>query len=132
MVQVFESDYISIHYLDELKTIRTIWKRNPSSEEYRKAHQESLKGILDFKAIQTCANVTFQGAISPVDRKWFEEAILSQCRMSGLKRNAVIVGKDIFSQYYVENVKKRALHYSIEMRYFDSQEEAEKWLKQSL
>ena len=101
-------------------------------------HKEVFNEVLQL--IQANPTYTYisdireQGVLSDVSRRWMETELLPAAILAGLKKVAVIVDEEIFSQFFVKPQKaarKDSPQY-LEFRYLYSMEEAKTWATEVL
>jgi len=106
--QVFyESDAVTI-WFDAVNFVSTlVWKRVPSSEEYRDGLTRNLEIFRTYKCSGCIADVRKLGLVSKADRTWFVKKILSEAPEIGLEKFIIVHdsndGKD---DAYFEEMRK--------------------------
>lgn len=124
----FENEVITIHYLEDINTIKAVWKKQPSNEQYRDGFLKCLDSVEKYTPLHWLSDISKQGIIGSESRQWMEQNTLPKVIKMGLKNVAVIVDQDIFKNYYLNRIKKTG-ESLINMEYFASQEDALEWIK---
>lgn len=132
MPLIYDEKYVNILYIPERKTLKVIWKGEVSSPNYH----DTFDFVMDFLSTNNVENYltdsTNQGLISPKDRQWFQDTVVPHAVKHGMKRAAIVVGKDVFKKYYFETIKKTTVQFGMEMRYFPTVNEAEAWIEEDM
>ncbi len=113
--QVFyESDaatiwFDAVHYVSTL-----VWKRKPTSEEYRDILTKNLEVFKTYKCDSCLADVRRLGIVSDEDRNWFVNNIFGEAQEIGLKKFIIVRNRDDGKDdQYFANMKKAAEAYNI-------------------
>ncbi|MBL3654635.1 STAS/SEC14 domain-containing protein [Fulvivirga sediminis] len=119
--------FASITFEKELNTIVVIWKKIPSEEIYRGVFSQALIELHSKGADKWLSDIRKQGVVSPSNTQWLQEELLPKAVNAGLRRIAIIAEKDVFKQFYIDNIKT-SISDTSEIQYFDNEEGARKWL----
>lgn len=103
----FESD-VAILWFDAVNYISTlVWKKEPSSEEYKEVLSRNLEIFRTYNCYGCIADVRKLGIVSETNRNWFIDNILSDAPEIGLQKFIVVHdsndGKD---DEYFEGMRK--------------------------
>lgn len=103
----FESD-VAILWFDAVNFISTlVWKKEPSSEEYKEVLSRNLEIFRTYNCFGCIADVRKLGMVNETDRNWFISNILSDAPEMGLQKFIVVHnsndGKD---DKYFEGMRK--------------------------
>jgi signal transduction histidine kinase len=103
----FESDAATV-WFDAVNFASTlVWKRKPTSEEYREALSKNLEIFRTYKCHGCLADVRKLGHVSATDRTWFVKNILSDAPEIGMKKFIVVHDKeDGKDDAYYEEMRK--------------------------
>lgn len=123
--QVFhDTDVAKLYYNASLKICVVQWKRNVTSDEYRATLGVVLDSLKHHKTPGLISDITRRGMTTQQDHHWLFTMLEPEAFNNGL-RQVGIVGMD-----------KEALPFEREsrltVRVFDSMEEAELWMKETL
>ena len=124
----FENEVITIHYLEDINTIKAVWKKQSTNEQYREGFLKCLDSVKKYTPLHWLSDISKQGIIGSESRQWMEQNTLPKVIEMGLKNVAVIVDQDIFKNYYLNRIKKTG-ESRMNMEYFASQEDALEWIK---
>lgn len=126
-MELRNDDYSYISYEEDINAVHVVWKKIPSNDMYKDIFTTALNTIIDKKANKWISDIRKQGVVGPSNAKWLKEEILPKAIQAGLNKIAIVVEKDVFKKFYIDNVKT-IMSATAEMQYFDSEEEARKWL----
>lgn len=125
----FENEFIRMKYLPEKNYVEEIWKDFGEDDRIIIAKNKCLEM---FKTIKTPYYLTdvrdFKGA-SPETQRWVRDVWLPELYNVGVRKVALLVGKDIFANFSVNTVINGDYADKIDMQKFAAIEEAEKFLK---
>ena len=86
----FESDAVTI-WFDAVNFISTlVWKKEPSSEEYKEGLSRNLEIFRTYKCYGCIADVRKLGMVNETDRNWFINNILADALEIGMKKFIVV------------------------------------------
>ena len=106
--QVFyESDAVII-WFDAIYNISTlVWKRKPTSDEYRDGLTKNLEIFRTYKCHGCLADVRKLGVVDKEDRIWFVNNILSDANESGMQKFIIVHNSDDGKDdAYFEEIRK--------------------------
>ncbi|UII28160.1 STAS/SEC14 domain-containing protein [Fulvivirga maritima] len=119
--------FASIVFEKDMNAIVVVWKKIPSEEIYKGVFSQAVIELNSKGADKWLSDIRKQGVVGPSNTKWLQEEILPRAVKAGLRKIAIVVEKDIFKKFYIDNVKT-TMSETAEMHYFDNDEEARKWL----
>lgn len=126
---IADYDYAEISYDSEFSVGKIVWKRKPSSEEYRGSFIKILEYSQKNEVDNFLSDIRNQGVVSPDDRKWFETDMMPKAISAGLKRAGTIFDGNVFKKYYMNMIIKVSSKFGLPLRLFNSEEEAIEWFK---
>lgn len=126
----FTSDYLDIHYHDDINTVHLEWKTTPDSNEFKAGLNKGLELVKEKKAPNWIGDVRQMGAITEEDQQWSNEDWFPRALHAGLKNMAVLVSDDIFNQMAVDEIMKKVPETELTQQYFDDIKKAKNWLKE--
>ena len=130
MTVLFNHEKAVLRYNEETNSIELIWKKFQDEATYKLMFIKGVEALRETKATGWLSDIRNEGVVGPATSKWMQEEILPKAISYGLKRIAVVMETDIFKEFYVNNIKKKAG--TDKMRYFDSIESANEWLKEGV
>ncbi len=131
MIEIFNRHYARATYNTDYKCIEVVWHSNQTFEEYKLLFTRLLEFQRNsgFEITGYLSDITDQGIVSPESRKWFENVALPTAVSQGLKYAAVVFDASVFKKYYLNLILQIANVYRLQMKVFNSVEEARQWLK---
>lgn len=131
-VSVYENEFAEISYFPELKLSQVVWRGVVNSEEYRNVFTKAIEYTETHDFVNFLSDATIQGVISPSDRKWFQDVIVTKAIKQGLRFGAVVIKREPFKKYYM-NAILRILNRKtkINMKIFYDYDDALAWIKRN-
>jgi anti-sigma regulatory factor (Ser/Thr protein kinase) len=126
----FENESAQLYYDAYINNTVIIWKRNVSSDEYRKAFEVVLQTIKTYNTPGWIADLRNQGVISPQDQQWFISNVLKTAAENGLLRIATVGFNDPIRKDYYQRMISKTAEFGIELKVFESIEAAVSWMLQ--
>jgi hypothetical protein len=127
----YESAVIRISFYPEIKTIKSVWKKKPNTEEFKLSCLQGVEAIKEKKAVFYISDVVDQGPLSVENSNWFKENIGLRGFKAGLRCFLIIMGKDILKRMQIENLKTLTENTPYEVHYLNSEEQAFDWIKKN-
>jgi len=84
--------------------------------------------IIEHKATSWISDLTLQKPISEEDSKWVEINIIPTAIKNGISKAAFVVSTNHFKKLYSNNLAKNISSAGFVFEYFNSREEALKWI----
>ena len=130
MREILNNEFAQVSYNSQNNSIVAFWKKPSTSEAYQVIFSSILEKILEFKAIGLVIDIYHQGIVGTENRLWFQNEILPRAYRGGLKKIAAISPNDVFSRFYIDNVKQASITNSIgvEFQYFKDLNSAQEWI----
>ena len=135
MKTVFDSKYQKVDSYEEKQLLHFIFK--PETEEMTNQiyKDEYLKIIELFNNHTTRISKTlvdmrhFLFSMEPELQLWHNQNVFAAAIKMGMKKMAILVSTDIFTEVSVQQTVEEEKTQSFETKYFDSEEAAKKWLE---
>ncbi|GGG11106.1 hypothetical protein [Pontibacter amylolyticus] len=126
----FQNSFVKLSYDKILRLGKAEWRGRLHGAELREAYLLCHEMINRFSLISWLADDRLMGAISPADLKWSLEVHVPNMAKSSLKRFARIPSKFEKNREAVGVMinKGYTLDLSLELRDFEDEKEAMKWL----
>ncbi len=127
---LLDNQYAESSYIEEYKLAHLRWKtKNIPSDIYK----EAFTVLLDYSEIHGVVNFIadgrLSGAVSPANRKWFQNVAMSRADEVGLKRGAIVIKAEPFRKYYINQITKWASRKNnYVLKVFTDYEKAIQWL----
>jgi hypothetical protein len=125
---LFESDTISLNYLKTERLLELIWKKNPSSTEFREIFTSALQFAQSHKISFFLSDMRNEGLIDLNNLKWLESEIIPAAIKIGIKKIAMVSEETFYSTLYAEIIKKKLENSPIQVRILAVRNEATDWL----
>jgi len=114
-----------------MKLAQIVWQGVSVSLMYREVFSSVIEFTDNHDFVNFLSDARKQGAVSPEDRKWFQNTIVPQATKQGLRYGAVVIKKGPFKKYYMNMILKWLNRKSkIDMKIFYDYDEAKNWLKE--
>lgn len=132
-MEIYRDRFRSVSFEKNNKILYVEWfpeSEHITDEEYLDASRKTPEFALQNKAIGILMNtLNFRFVVVPEIQKKLNEEVIPQYLKNGVKKFAMLIPQQLFSQISIE----QAVDYSSNevkqnVRYFDSEEKAEKWL----
>ena len=125
---IYENEKVDIIYNPDFNNISIIWKKLHDEDTYKFVYETAYKAMIEYKATSLFSDIRNQGVVSPANSKWLQEELIPKAVKDGLKKVAVLMDADVFKKFYMNNISKALKKEGSFTKYFDSEEEAIKWL----
>ena len=125
----YESDTSVISFSKDKKLVKLEWRRNATPDEYRETFRNALELTKKYKLLFFISDIRKQGAVQIEEVKWLHYEIIQVAINSDLRKIAVILDDNFYSQIYYDAVKSKIRGTSIEMENFNSEDSALEWIR---
>ncbi len=125
----FDGEAAQIYYDADINNTVIVWKKNITSLEYRRSFQAVLHTLKTFNTPGWIADLRLQGKVADEDQRWFMSTVITEAVHCGLKRIAAVGFYDPIRKEYYERMKERTAELGIELRVFQTHEEAILWME---
>jgi len=126
---VYESEYSSVVYNARINSTRIIWKKQVTSEEYRKVFQKSVEIVKSYRTPYWISDFSHRGTITVHDQQWVVTKMMPEAVRNGLRKIAGIYDEPQIDTERFSTLKKIADSYGVEIKFFADREQAEKWIE---
>ena len=126
----YDSEAAQIYYDANLNNTVILWKRKIIGPEYRRAFQTVLHTLKTYRTPGWIADLRLQGKIEAEDQIWFLNTVIPEAKHNGLKRIAAVGFKDPIRTDYFQRMSARTHELDIELKVFDTIEEATAWMEE--
>ena len=132
-MEILEKDFVKITYDESTEIINVGWPVNPTSDEIRTGLNTGRDFVKENNVKKWLGNTTHMDAIDDADIEWINNHWFPTLLEAGIQKMAVIVSTNVFGKMAVEDIisKVETLN-GFESRYFDNEEEGEKWLENAI
>ena len=119
MKEILNNEFASISYDDISKSIIAIWKRPSTSEAYKLIFSKILESVPSLGVDAFISDIYHQGIVGIENRLWLQNEILPKAFRKGLRKVAIVTPNDVFSKFYIENIKKGKVAHSLDIDFQD-------------
>ena len=128
---LLEHTKATLSFNQDTNCIELIWKQFQDEQTYKMLFNKGLNSLIEKKATCWLSDIRNEGVVGPSTSNWMKTEILPVAFKNGLQKIAIVMDADVFKTFYVKNFEtiKEA---SLKMRYFDSIDDARKWLKEEV
>lgn len=127
-----DNEYGRIYYNARLNLCGIIWKRQPTSEAYRKIFEKSLEILRLYNTPFWISDLREQGRVPSEDQIWMLTTILPDAVNNGLSYVAVIFDPEQHNEDYLKRIDENLHNAGVKVKFFQSKNEAEAWLESVL
>jgi hypothetical protein len=125
---LFESDTISLNFFKTERLLELIWKKRPSSDEFRDIYTSAIQFAQNHKISFFLSDMRNEGLIDMQNLKWLEKEVIPAAIKIGIKRIAMVSEETFYSNLYAEMLKKKLENTTIQVRILGDINEAKAWL----
>lgn len=127
---IFEGEYSAVIYNARINCTRVIWKKQVTSEEYRKAFEKCIDIVRAYRTPFWISDLIQRGNITKDDQQWVINKMMPEAVRNGLRKIASIYdGTQEYDKEHFAQLDKIAKSYSVEIKFFTNRTEAEKWIE---
>lgn len=128
---VYESDFSTVIYNARINCIRIIWKKQVTSEEYRKVFEKSVDIVKSYRTPFWISDFSHRGTITAEDQQWVVTKMMPDAVRHGLRKIASIYDEQLHDTERFSHLEKIANSYGAEVKFFNDRVQAEKWIEGS-
>lgn len=128
---VYEDSNLRLEFVEEGRYLHETWWGRTPGETFARLLSIIVEKLNEHNADGLLLDAREHKGLGPDSQKLAAEAIGNYARNHGKLKEAIIVPKDVFSQFSVENYSKKLKEGEnpVDTRFFDSVDTAEEWLK---
>jgi hypothetical protein len=105
------------------------WRGYATSAQFREGTELMLDTLIRHNANKVLANVKDMVLIGLDDQHWLERDFIPRALAGGFRAIAMVRPAHYFNKVAVESVSYKVDQDKLKIRFFDSEEEAQRWLK---
>ncbi len=129
---VYQEKQVVLKHLVELKSSLIAWNGFPSHEHYKNAMEQAYELIKREGLSHWISDQRNLKTLSPDNQKWVNEVFIPKVlSTTPVKKVAIIVGKDIFTQAAMSRIKEALEKANLPIRYFEDMQSVEEWFGQA-
>ena len=131
-MQVYKSDYVTVYFHEHSSILESIWtelsvEMTPSLIKRELAARLDLVQKHKPKALLNNAK-KFYYRIPPDSQEWISKNVLQKYVEAGIRKSAYIISTDVIAQISIEQTIQEEVNRDYQIRYFDTKQQAFKWL----
>jgi len=115
-------------YLTDIEAVVNIFQGFLTPDEFKEVCLNGIDAMVHHKSAKIIADTRELEAMPEESQKWVQEVWFGKAGEQGLRTLAFIVPSDIFGQMSMEMTNEGANTGGIEIRYFDSLDNAKEWI----
>lgn len=119
----------TLFYNARINALGVIWKRQPTSEQYRQIFIKCLEMMMLYHTPYWISDLRKQGSIPVDDQKWMFKEIFPAAVQHGLQTGICIYDPEQHNENYRERLKNTSLALGVDTFFFQSQHSAEEWIE---
>ena len=128
-----EHKYYTIEFEEAKNIIKVVWKEaseNMTRTDFKEQQIIQTDCIIEKKSkLLFIDGRNFRFLVSPDLQEWTNNEQIPRALKVGLKKTAIILPKELFSQVSVEQTMEEEKAKSFETNYFDDEQKARTWLE---
>ena len=122
-------DVYKIYFDKDIDAVVMVWKGYSTSEQFREGTELMLNELIHNGCSKVLADLREMILIGMEDQKWLENRFLPRAINFGFKQIAIITPNAYFNKVAVESVSYKVDKEKLTINFFDSEEEAVRWLR---
>ncbi|MBN1117477.1 MAG: hypothetical protein JXA77_09750 [Bacteroidales bacterium] len=129
---VYEDENLRLEFVEKGRYLHETWWGRTPGETFKKLLDIIVKELKTNNANGLLLDAREHKGLGPDSQKLAAETIGNYAKAHGSLKEAIIVPKDVFSQFSVENYSKKIKETEnpVTTQFFDSVEKAENWLQE--
>ncbi|MGZ3862306.1 MAG: hypothetical protein ACXVPN_16785 [Bacteroidia bacterium] len=125
------SNTYNISYDNRLKAVIMKWEGYANSDQFREGTELMLNTLIQNRCSKVLASIQDMAIIGMDDQKWLDSTFLPRAIRFGFKEIAIVKPKSYFNQVAVVSVSQKINKEDLNTVFFDTEDEASKWLVQA-
>lgn len=121
-------NFLNISFDPSISTVVMQWKSFAKSEDFRTGLNEGLELLKSKGTSKWLADLRDLGTVAQVDQEWSNNDWYPRAIGGGIRKMAIVMPKSVISSMSVKNILTKVEGVNIETNYFDTVEEAKKWM----
>ncbi|MBS1602590.1 MAG: STAS/SEC14 domain-containing protein [Bacteroidetes bacterium] len=118
----------TIFFDKDIDTVVMVWKGYSTSEEFREGTELMLNELINSGTSKVLGDVREMVLIGMEDQRWLETKFLPRAIKFGFKQIAIVTPNSYFNKVAIESVSYKVDKEKISIQFFDTREDAVKWL----
>jgi len=118
----------NIYFDKDIDAVVMVWKGYSTSEEFREGTELMLNELIQSGASKVLGDVREMVLIGLEDQRWLETRFLPRAIKYGFRQIAMVTPKSYFNKVAIESVSYKVDKEKISIQFFDTREDAIRWL----
>jgi len=131
-MEIYKDEFMQVLYESEYGMCITDWTQktvDAEEEDFKAWNQELVRLFEKYQPKLMIANtLDYRFLITPDLQEWATKNIFEKFAKAGLKKKALIMSHDLFTQVAMEQFIEEYKEGNIETKYFDNVEQGKRWL----
>jgi hypothetical protein len=124
-------NFLTISYDNGSQSVNMKWKSFAHGDDFRNGLNSGLDLIKQKGSKKWLADLRDLGTVPTKDQEWSNTDWFPRAVSGGIRKMAIVMPKSTLSAMSVKNIMTKVEGINIETNYFDSDDEARKWLAAS-
>jgi hypothetical protein len=129
---IFDSPFLQLRYEADIQTIIEEWKLDFTTivegDTFRQPLEKALQAISEHKATKWLCDNTERKVVKSSDQLWLEKTYYTELYKRGIKKVALVNGKDVLQTYTAKNHLQSVSDRYISIEIFNKRRPAMEWL----
>jgi len=108
--------------------LKTTYKGFVKHDDFVKISNKSIDLLIKHEASKLLVDTSKLKVMPPENQEWIQKYWFPKAAAIGLQKMAFITPENIFGEVSAKATNEKGKQYPIEIAYFSTQEEAERWL----
>ena len=126
---LYQKNYLTLEYNEELSCLIQHWKGFATSEQFREGIQQSIVYFKEKNINKHVSDTKDFSVVKKSDTDWVASHATPIMVENGLQYMAFVLPTNVFTQVSVNNFKSKAASI-VQIQYFDDYDKALDWLSQ--
>jgi signal transduction histidine kinase len=126
---IFETDFGSLTYNARTNGMALAWKKQVTSEEYRKLISKALEVVRIYRTPFWISDLRKQGVVQLHDQQWMASSVFPEAISYGMRKVAHVYEEGQNNADYRIRTKEVAVKLGAELEFFTSYNKAEEWIE---
>lgn len=122
-----ETNFALLTLHEEKFILELTWKKHSPPEIYKETIMKAME-IASHKVVKYfLSDIRKEGVVPVGNLRWLNENIISKAVDLGVKKVAIVLNEDLFSNIYAELLEKNLAENNIILKIFSDKKDAYKW-----
>lgn len=129
-ITYYNKRHASVSYDPKIKAPKVIWKDFTSIDDYKETLEATFEVIKKHQCTQWISDQKETKIVPKEASQWLKTVFIPKAAKAGVKKVALILSKDIFSQLYAKRLEQNIKTLGLTIKYFNyyQNETAHRWV----